>query len=233
MPVNYFKDAKSLRPLLFLIFLLGIIIILKFSGAADKLIYVREWINGLGFWGPLVFVLIYILAVILALPGSAITIAGATLFGSVWGVVLVSIASTIGASICLLISRYLARDFILRKFSQNEKFHKLDRMVEEHGAIVIAITRLVPVFPFNVLNYGFGFTGVPLRTYVFWSWLCMLPGTILYVVGTDTILRGISEGKIPWLLVSVLLLAAIILAFLVSWARKKLSVKVNKDIEQK
>jgi uncharacterized membrane protein YdjX (TVP38/TMEM64 family) len=61
----------------------------------------------------------------------------------------------------------------------------------------------------------------------------MLPGTILYVVGTDTILRGISEGKIPWLLVSVLLLAAIILAFLVSWARKKLSVKDNKDIEQK
>jgi uncharacterized membrane protein YdjX (TVP38/TMEM64 family) len=106
-------------------------------------------------------------------------------------------------------------------------------MVEEHGAMVVAITRLIPVFPFNVLNYGFGFTGVPFRTYVFWSWLCMLPGTILYVVGTDTILRGISEGKIPWLLVSVLLLAAIILAFLVSWARKKLSVKDNKDIEQK
>jgi uncharacterized membrane protein YdjX (TVP38/TMEM64 family) len=230
MSVNYFKDAKSLRPLLFLIFLLGIIIILKFSGAADKLIDVREWINGLGFWGPLVFVLIYILAVILALPGSAITIAGATLFGSVWGVVLVSIASTIGASIGFLISRYLARDFILRKFSQNEKFHKLDRMTEEHGAMVVAITRLIPIFPFNFLNYGFGLTGVPLRTYVFWSWLCMLPGTILYVVGTDTILSGISESKIHWPLVSVLLLATIILAFLVSWARKKLSSNKNNNV---
>jgi len=230
MPVNYFKNAKSWRPLLFVIFLLAIIILLKFSGVADKLSDVREWIKGLGFWGPLVFVLIYILAVILALPGSAITIAGATLFGSVWGVVLVSIASTIGASICFLISRYLARDFILRKFAQNEKFLKLDRMAEEHGAIVVAITRLIPIFPFNVLNYGFGLTGVPLRTYVFWSWLCMLPGTILYVVGTDTILSGISEGKIPWLLVSVLMLAAIILAFLVSWARKKLSSNKNKNI---
>ena len=230
MPVNYFKNAKSLRPLLFLIFLLAVIIILKFSGVADKLIYVREWINGLGLWGPLVFILIYILAVILALPGSAITIAGATLFGSVWGVVLVSIASTIGASIGFLISRYLARDFILRKFAQNEKFLKLDRMAEEHGAIVVAITRLLPIFPFNVLNYGFGLTGVTLRTYVFWSWLCMLPGTILYVVGTDTILSGISEGKIPWLLVSVLLLAAIILAFLVSWARKKLSSNKNNNV---
>ena len=216
MPVNYFKNAKSWQPLLFVIFLLAVIILLKFSGVADKLTDVREWINGLGFWAPVVFVLFYILAVVLALPGSAITIAGATLFGSVWGVVLVSIASTIGASICFLISRYLARDFILRKLAQNEKFLKLDRMAEEHGAIFVAITRLVPIFPFNVLNYGFGLTGVRFRTYVFWSWLCMLPGTILYVVGTDTILRGISEGKIPWLLVLVLLLAAIILAFLVS-----------------
>jgi uncharacterized membrane protein YdjX (TVP38/TMEM64 family) len=57
-----------------------------------------------------------------------------------------------------------------------------------------------------------------------------MPGTILYVVGTDTILSGISEGKIPWLLVSVLLLAAIILVFLVSWARKKLSSNKNKNI---
>ena len=167
MPVNYFKNAKSWQPLLFVILLLAVIILLKFSGVADKLTDVREWINGLGFWAPVVFVLFYILAVILALPGSAITIAGATLFGSFWGVVLVSIASVIGASICFLISRYLARDLILRKLAQNEKFLKLDRMAEEHGAIFVAITRLVPIFPFNVLNYGFGLTGVRFRTYVF------------------------------------------------------------------
>src|ERR1035437_2411449 len=227
MPVNYFISAKVWRPLILVILLSAFIILLRFSGAADKLTDVREWINGLGSWGPLVFVLIYILAVVLALPGSAITIAGAALFGSVWGVVLVSIASTTGASICFLVSRYLARDFILRKFAQNEKFLKLNRLTEEHGAIVVAITRLIPLFPFNVLNYGFGLTGVRFRTYVFWSWLCMLPGTILYVVGTDAILSGISEDKIPWLLVLVLLLAANILAFLVYLARKKLSG--NKD----
>jgi uncharacterized membrane protein YdjX (TVP38/TMEM64 family) len=230
MPVNYFTNAKIWRLLIFVILLLGVIILLRLSGAADKLTDVREWINGLGSWGPLVFVLIYILAVVLALPGSAITIAGATLFGSVWGVILVSIASTTGASICFLISRYLARDLILRKFAQNEKFLKLDRLTEEHGAIVVAITRLVPLFPFNVLNYGFGLTGVRFRTYVFWSWLCMLPGTIIYVVGTDAILSGASKGKIPWLLVLVLLLAVIILAFLVFWARKKLSGNKDKSI---
>jgi uncharacterized membrane protein YdjX (TVP38/TMEM64 family) len=227
MPVNYFTKAKVWRPLILVIFLLAIIILLRLSGVADKLTDARQWINGLGSWGPLVLVLVYILAVVLALPGSAITIAGAALFGSLWGVVLVSIASTTGASICFLISRYLARDFILHKFGQNEKFLKLDRLTEEHGAIVVAITRLIPLFPFNVLNYGFGLTGVRFRTYIFWSWLCMLPGTILYVVGTDVILSGVSEGKIPWLLVLVLLLAAIILALLVYWAKKKLSG--NKD----
>jgi uncharacterized membrane protein YdjX (TVP38/TMEM64 family) len=227
MSINHFISAKVWRPLILVVLLLAVIILLRLSGATDKLTDVREWINGLGSWGPLVFVLIYILAVVLVLPGSAITIAGATLFGSVWGVVLVSIAATTGASICFLVSRYLARDFILRKLAQNEKFLKLDRLTKEHGAIVVAITRLIPLFPFNVLNYGFGLTGVRFRTYVFWSWLCMLPGTILYVVGTDAILSGISEGKIPWLLVLVLLLATIILAFLVYLARKKLSG--NKD----
>jgi uncharacterized membrane protein YdjX (TVP38/TMEM64 family) len=229
MPVNYSTKAKVWRPLILVIFLLAIIILLRLSGVADKLTDARQWINGLGSWGALVFVLIYILAVVLALPGSAITIAGGALFGSVWGVVLVSIAATIGASICFLISRYLARDFILHKFGQNEKFIKLDRMTKEHGAIVVAITRLIPLFPFNVLNYGFGLTGVPLRTYVFWSWLCMLPGTIIYVVGTDAILSGASKCKIPWLLVLVLLLAAIILAFLVFWAKKKLSGSKDKS----
>ena len=145
MPLKHFTNAKIWRPLIFVILLLGVIILLRLSGAADKLTDVREWINGLGSWGPLVFVLIYTLAVILALPGSAITIAGAALFGSVWGVVLVSIASTAGASVCFLISRYLARDLILRKFAKNEKFLKLDRLTEEHGAIVVAITRLVPL----------------------------------------------------------------------------------------
>ncbi|OGP67616.1 MAG: hypothetical protein A2031_09585 [Deltaproteobacteria bacterium RBG_19FT_COMBO_43_11] len=218
------KKQKSLwRPIIFIIFLVAAIILLRFWGVGEKLSDLRAWISGLGSWGPLVFVVIYIIAVILALPGSAITIAGAALFGSVWGVVLVSIASTIGASIGFLISRYLARDFIVHKFSQNEKFKKLDQLTKEHGAIIVAITRLVPLFPFNFLNYGFGLTGVRFWTYVFWSWLCMLPGTVLYVVGTDAIVSGLSEGKIPWPLVVVLLIAMIVLTFLVRLARKKLS----------
>ena len=230
MPVNYLTKAKVWRPLILIIFLLAVIILLRLSGVADKLTAVREWINGLGSWEPLVFVLVYILAVVLALPGSAITIAGSYSFRFILGSNTSKYSRHDRSKHMFSVSRYLARDFIVRKFGQNEKFIKLDRLTEEHGAIVVAITRLIPLFPFNVLNYGFGLTGVPFRTYVFWSWLCMLPGTILYVVGTDIILSGVSEGKIPWLLVLVLLLIVITLAFLAFWARKKLSGSKDKSI---
>ncbi|MGD0278385.1 MAG: TVP38/TMEM64 family protein [Smithella sp.] len=215
--------------ILFVIVLASVIIIFRLMGWGDKPGLLRGWIGGLGRWGPLVFVLLYIAAVVAALPGAAITIAGATLFGSTLGVILVSIASTIGASLAFLIARYLARELVLRKLSSNERFRRLDRLTQEHGTIIVAITRLVPVFPFNILNYGFGLTGISFWTYVFWSWLCMLPGTILYVVGTDAIVRGISSGKIPWTLIFVLLLAGAVLALLIREAKKKISKGGNPD----
>jgi len=233
---DYSADKKSnnrkiWKLILFTILLAAVIILFRLMGWGDKLASLRDWISGLGIWGPFVFVLLYIVAVVAALPGAAITIAGATLFGSVLGVVLVSIASTIGACLAFLIARHLARDFILRKLSSNETFRKLDRLTQEHGAIVVAITRLLPLFPFDILNYGFGLTAISFKTYVFWSWLCMLPGTILYVVGTDAVVSAISSGKIPWLLVVVILLAGIVLAFLIWLAKKKLTKgkKTNSD----
>jgi uncharacterized membrane protein YdjX (TVP38/TMEM64 family) len=223
---DYSTDEESdnrWKLILFIILLAAGIILFRLMGWGDKLTLLREWIGGLGVWGPFVFVLLYIVAVIAALPGAVITIAGATLFGSFLGVILVSIASTIGASLAFLIARYLARDFVLRKLSANETFRKLDRLTLEHGALIVAITRLVPLFPFDILNYGFGLTAISFRTYVFWSWLCMLPGTILYVVGTDAVISAISSGKVPWLLVIVIVFAGIVLAFLIRLAKKKLS----------
>lgn len=220
------SSAKKVNNILRLILpaglLVAVIILLRLAGAGDKITALREWISTLGSWGPLVFVLIYILAVVAALPGSAVTIAGAALFGSVGGVVLVSIASTIGASLAFLIARYLARDFILSKLAGSDLFKKLERLTAENGAMIVAIVRLVPLFPFNVVNYGFGLTAIRFRTYVFWSWLCMLPATILYVVGTDAVTSGLASGKIPWLLISVCLAAGIVLILLIRQAKKKI-----------
>jgi uncharacterized membrane protein YdjX (TVP38/TMEM64 family) len=138
------------------------------------------------------------------------------------GVILVSIAATLGASLAFLIARYFARDAAARWLSQKEKFRRLDQLTEEHGAVIVALTRLVPILPFNLLNYGFGLTRVPFWTYLFWSWLCMLPGTVLYVVGADVFTSGISQGKVPWVLIGALAGAGTILAILVRYAKGKL-----------
>ncbi|MDD5712182.1 MAG: TVP38/TMEM64 family protein [Smithellaceae bacterium] len=223
---------KRLR-LAFLIVLIGVLIVAaRIWNVGAGLEALRNWIAGLGPYGSLAYVLIYIAAVVVAVPGAAITVAGAALFGPLWGVVLVSIASTTGAALAFLISRYAARDFVFRRLSTNEKFLKLDRMTEKHGAIIVALTRLVPLFPFNLLNYGFGLTAIPFKTYLFWSWLCMLPGTILYVAGTDAVLGALSRGRFPGAAAAVLSAAVIVIIVLGRYARKRLREKDKKGFEQ-
>ena len=185
----------------------------------------RQWIAAQGAWGPVLFVLVYIGATVLAAPGTPLTVGAAALFGSVLGVALVSVASTLGAALCFLIARYLARDSIAASLARNEKFRRLDSMTELHGATNVAVTRLVPLFPFNLLNYGFGLTRVRFRTYLLWSWVCMLPGTILYVVGADALFSGLEKGRVPWALLGVLTVVIVLLVFIVRAARRKLRAK--------
>jgi uncharacterized membrane protein YdjX (TVP38/TMEM64 family) len=211
-----------MRPVALFFALIAVLALAKAFGLGSRLGELRGWIHSLGAWGPAVFVFLYAVATVAALPGSALTVAAGALFGSVVGVIVVSFGSTLGASLAFLVSRYFARDSMARWLSSKEKFRKLDEMTEKHGAIMVAITRLVPLFPFSLLNYGFGLTRVRFWTYVFWSWLCMLPGTILYVVGADAFTKGLQEGKVPWPLVGALLAAAVILMLLVRHARRVL-----------
>jgi len=213
------------RPILLIAFIIAIFILAIVLGAGEQLGALREWIQSFGTLGPAVFVGLYILGVVAGIPGSALTFAAGGLFGSLSGVILVSLASTIGASFSFLIARYFARHAIASWLSKREKFKKLDVMTEEHGAMIVAITRLIPIFPFILLNYGFGLTKIPFRTYVFWSWLCMLPGTVLYVVGADAMIQLIVQRKVPWILLGVIAGAGVLLAALVKLARSKIKDK--------
>ncbi len=212
-----------IRPLLLGMAVVALLAAARILGLGDRLDDLRSWILGLGPWGPLVFIAIYAVAVVAAVPGSVLTIAAGAMFGSVLGVAVVSVASTLGAAMAFAVARWFARDSVARWLAGNEKFSKLDRMTHRHGAIVVAITRLVPVFPFTLLNYGFGLTGVRFRTYVLWSWLCMLPGTVLYVVGADAVTRGLAEGRVPWPLVAILAVTTAVLTLIVRRARRALT----------
>lgn len=213
------------RPILFIAFILIIFLLAIFFGAGEKLGALREWIRSLGALSPAVFVALYVLGVVAGVPGSALTVAAGGLFGSFVGVILVSLASTIGATFSFLIARYFAREAISNWISKREKFNKLDHMTEEHGAMMVAITRLIPIFPFNLLNYGLGLTKIPFWTYVFWSWLCMLPGTVLYVVGVDAVIQFITRKEVPWILLGVIGGVGMLLTLLVKFARSKIKDK--------
>jgi uncharacterized membrane protein YdjX (TVP38/TMEM64 family) len=210
------------RPVLLVAIIVVILVLARILGIGERLAALRSWIEGLGPWGPVVFFFLYAAAVVAAVPGSALTVAAGALFGSVLGVIVVIHAATLGASLAFLIARYVAREAVARRLSSNATFQRLDRLTEEHGAVIVALTRLVPLFPFNLLNYGFGLTRIPFRTYVLWSYLCMLPGTILYVVGADALTEGLSHGRVPWVLVGVLAALGLALTFLVRYARRRL-----------
>lgn len=138
-------------------------------------------IGRLGPWGPVLFILIYIAATVLFLPGSVLTLGAGAVFGVALGSVYVSIASTLGATAAFLVGRYLAREWVAKKIEGNASFAAIDRAVAAEGWKIVGLTRLSPAFPFSLLNYAFGVTRVSLRDYVLASWIGMMPGTVMYV----------------------------------------------------
>jgi len=161
----------------------------------------------------LLFMLIYTLVTALSLPGAAVmTLAGGALFGFSWGLVMVSFASTFGASLAFLTSRYLFRDSLRRRYARALK--RIDAGMARDGAFYLASLRLVPLFPFFVINLVMGLTGMRLRTFYWVSQLAMLPGTAVYVnagtqLGQIHSLQGILS---PALLLSLILLGIFPLA---------------------
>jgi pyruvate/2-oxoglutarate dehydrogenase complex dihydrolipoamide dehydrogenase (E3) component/uncharacterized membrane protein YdjX (TVP38/TMEM64 family) len=126
------------------------------------------------------FFLAYVLVTALSLPGAALmTLLGGALFGLLEGLVLVSFASTLGASLAMLSSRFLLRDWVQQRFGR--RLAGIDAGVEREGAFYLFALRLVPVFPFFLINLAMGLTRLPLRTYWWVSQLGMLPGTLVYV----------------------------------------------------
>ncbi|MFH7241698.1 MAG: TVP38/TMEM64 family protein [Spirulina sp.] len=146
----------------------------------DWLLSALGWIDGLGVVGGLAFIAIYIVATVAFLPGSILTLGAGVVFGVGLGSIYVFVGATLGAIAAFLVGRYLARDWVSRKIEGNASFSAIDQAVAEEGFKIVLLTRLSPVFPFNLLNYAFGLTGVSLRNYALGS-VGMIPGTILYV----------------------------------------------------
>lgn len=138
-------------------------------------------VDQLGPLGPAVFGGAYVLAGLLFVPGSALTIASGALFGLLWGTLIVSVSSTVTAALAFLIARHLARGSVQRAAQRNARFAAIDRAVGRGGWKIVALLRLSPAVPYSLGNYLYGLTSIRFWPYVLASWVCMLPGTFMYV----------------------------------------------------
>jgi uncharacterized membrane protein YdjX (TVP38/TMEM64 family) len=146
----------------------------------DLLRSALQWVESLGIIGGIAFIAIYIIATVAFLPGSILTLGAGVVFGVLLGAVYVFVGATLGAIAAFLVGRYLARGWISKKIEGNQKFAVIDKAVAKEGFKIVLLTRLSPVFPFNLLNYAFGITGVSLKDYALGS-IGMIPGTVMYV----------------------------------------------------
>jgi uncharacterized membrane protein YdjX (TVP38/TMEM64 family) len=147
----------------------------------STLAWFLDWVQGIGFWGAVLFAVAYVPAAVLFVPGSLLTLSAGFVFGVLKGTLVVSAGSTAGAAAAFLVARTVARDWVSRRITGRPKLAAIGRAVAKEDFKLVLLTRLSPVLPFNVLNYAFGLTEVRFGHYVLASWIGMLPGTVMYV----------------------------------------------------
>jgi uncharacterized membrane protein YdjX (TVP38/TMEM64 family) len=196
-----------------------------------------QWVEGLGYWAPLAFVIGYAVATVAFIPGSLLTLAAGAIFGLLKGSVVVFIGATLGASGAFFVSRYLARAAVEQRIDSQPRFRAIDRAVARQGLKIVFLLRLSPVFPFNLLNYGLGLTQVRFRDYLV-GCIGMIPATFLYVyygkaLGSIAALAGgapVEKDAGYWLILTVGLIATMVVAMLVTRiARRALRQEISDD----
>ena len=233
------KKTKIIKIISALVVIVALVVTAKHFDLQQIFRDTLAWISGLGSIAPLIFIAIYILACVLLLPGAILTLGAGVVFGVVKGSIVVSMGSTLGATCAFWVGRYLARGWVSGKIAGNEKFKAIDDAVAHQGWKIVLLTRLSPVFPFNLLNYAFGLTKVHLKHYILASWVGMIPGTIMYVyigslagdlasIGTGERTRTTGE----WILYGVGLLATVaVTIFVTRLAKKALSAHIPLEEE--
>jgi uncharacterized membrane protein YdjX (TVP38/TMEM64 family)/rhodanese-related sulfurtransferase len=190
------------------ILLVGIILAVTFRDRID-VAAVESWLGEAGWAAPLIFMVIYALASPLFVPGSILTLAGGALFGPWLGTFWNLTGATAGAGLSFLVARYLASDWVQSR--TGGRLGRLIKGVEAEGWRFVAFTRLVPLFPYNLLNYALGLTRIPFLHYLLATYVFMLPGALVYTylgyAGREAIAGG--ESILQKALIALALLAAL------------------------
>jgi uncharacterized membrane protein YdjX (TVP38/TMEM64 family) len=166
-----------------------------------------------------IFILGYVVAVVAFAHALPLSILGGLAFGAAWGTLYVAIGATTGACLSFLIARCAARAAGARGMAGYPALQRMDRAVARHGFRIVMITRLVPIFPFNLQNYAYGLTSIRFGAYALTSFLCMLPGTLAFTAAAGAVVAGAFDARRMLLLLAVAGVLLVALSLLPRWLR--------------
>jgi uncharacterized membrane protein YdjX (TVP38/TMEM64 family) len=190
----------------------------------------QEWFQGFGLIGYIIYILVFILATVFMLPAFPLTIIAGITFGSIIGGILALTAATIGATAAFIVARYIARDMIVNKFQDNKVFKKIENGFEKNGVSFLILTRLVPVFPFNLQNYVYGLTSIKLPTFIVVSFITMAPGAFIYAfMAGEIVANGVSFRLLVQFAIAGVLL--FLVSLIPKYIAKKKGIQLKDDDE--
>lgn len=206
--------------------LVAVVVVARLTGLSeyislDGLSRLRDWINGFGIAAPLVFIAIYVVATVAFLPGTPLSLLAGLVFGPVLGTLWAVIGATIGATLAFLVGRYAARGLVEGWTANNERLRKLDEGVERQGWRMLLITRLVPVFPFNLQNYAYGITKIGLGTYVLLTAVCIIPGAAVYTFAGGSLASAQQNLTRTFIYLGVAAVFFVVLSLIPGWIRRR------------
>lgn len=206
--------------------LLAIVVVAYFTGllnylSLDNLNVLRDWIDGFGAIAPVVFIALYAVAVVAFLPATPLTLLAGLVFGAVWGTLWTWIGATIGLTLAFLMGRYAARGLVDSWKENNERVRKLDEGVEKNGWRMLLITRLVPVFPFNLQNYAYGLTSMRFVTYVLVSGICILPGVIVYTFAGGSLAAAQENLYTTFFYLGIAAVFLVLISLIPNWLKRR------------
>lgn len=207
---------------LFAAFLLTVVVASRTIDLGQHVETAQSWTATLGILAPVAFVVVYVPATLIGVPGTPFTLLSPLLFGPLIAFVVMVVASGASAVCGFLIARYLARDALTERLGETDGFARLSRLVAAHDWVVIPFLRIVPIAPFAVVNYGFGLTGIRFWRYFLWTELAMIPMNAVLILGADVLYAAAIRGTVSWPLIAAAAVAAALVAGLAVLGFRKL-----------
>ena len=206
--------------------LVTVLVIARLTGLSeyislDGLNRLRDWILGFGPIAPVVFILLYAVATVAFLPGTPLSLLAGLVFGPIFGTLWIVIGATIGATLAFLVGRYAARGLVEGWTANNERIRKLDEGVERQGWRMLLITRLVPLFPFNLQNYAYGLTKINLVTYVGLTAVCIIPGAAVYAFAGGSLANAQKDLTTTFIYLGVAAVLFVIISLIPGWLQNR------------